>query len=98
MGARRITKNRRTAIPETQSTQSREALFLSQRRDFLSANIQSGTGADDSLEHMILATTLLAAGDHEAYRAACMAAAERFKTTTLTYRAEHIAKSCLFAF
>ena len=48
-------------------------------------------GKDESIERMILAATLLAAGD----RAACAAAAQGFRETTEPDHAERVAKICL---
>ena len=52
-------------------------------------------GVRESIEHMILATTLLAAGDRDGYRAACAEAARRFRETTEPNHAERVAKICL---
>ncbi len=52
-------------------------------------------GKDESIERMILAATLLAAGDREGYRASCATAARRFRETSEPAPAERVAKICL---
>jgi hypothetical protein len=46
---------------------------------------------------MVLAATLLAAGDRDGYRAACAEAVSRFKDTTNAWNAERMSKTCLLA-
>jgi serine/threonine protein kinase len=53
--------------------------------------------ASTSTRHLILAATLLAAGDHDGYRAACAEAVNRFRNTTDAGNAERVAKACLLA-
>jgi hypothetical protein len=50
-----------------------------------------------SIQRMILAATLLAAGDRDGYRAACAEAANSARNTIRPGHAEQIAKTCLLA-
>ncbi len=90
-----------TPKPAPAETLSRAGKFTEAAqatREFIKsrgAELEAGTGRSATRERMILAATLLAAGDRDAYRVACAEAASHFKNTADPTQAEQLAKACL---